>query len=235
MSAAISIPKEKKSWLTETDKKVGKAAVYTIAGLLLAGSGYWAVRNALRNRKLVKSERQAFTEGTPESYANRIKMAFENDGWWGTNIPALREVLIEISSKEVFAKVAKAYKDQSKGGEIFHDLKSELTTSEYYEMMNLLAAKPQKSGTKKSYDWAWATALSRRLKASFDYTIMGMPGTDKGALKAALEEIPSIYAFAMVKVMYKKLYGHEVEEDLDDELDTFDFSWKDIVFSKPKR
>jgi len=234
MSAAISIPKEK-GWLSETDKKVIKVAVYSISGLLIAGLGAWGIKNALKNRKLKKSQREAFTEGSAESYANRINMAFENDGFWGTNIPALREVLREISSKQLFGKVAIEYKNQTKGKEIFADLKSELTASEYLEMMNILAGKPDKATTKKVFDWNTATAIARRLKASFDYTVIGMSATDKGALKTALEEIPSIYAFAMVKVMYKKLYGHEVEEDLNSELGIWDFSWKDIVYTKPKR
>lgn len=234
MSAAISIPKEK-GWLSETDKKIIKVAVYSISGLLIAGTGVWATRNYLKNRKLKRSQKEAFTEGTAESYANRIRMAFENDGFWGTNIPALREVFREIPNKQVFGKVAKEYSNQTKGNEIFADLKSELTASEYLEMMNILAGKPDKASTKKVFDWNTATAISRRLKASFDYTVIGMSATDKGALKSALEEIPTVYAFAMVKVMYKKLYGHEVEDDLDSELGVWDFSWKDIVYTKPKR
>jgi len=234
MASIAKIPKEK-SWLSETDKRVIKIATYSVSGLVIAGTGVWATRNYLRNRKLKKSQKEAFTEGTAESYANRIIMAFENDGWWGTNIPALREVLRSIPNKQVFGKVAIEYRNQTKNQEIFADLKSELTGSEYLEMMNILAGKPDKPGTKKVFDLTTATAISRRLKAAFDYTILGMAATDKGAVKSALEEIPNIYAFAMVKVMYKKLYGHEVEEDLNSELDVFDFSWKDIVYTKPKR
>lgn len=235
MYGASAIAKKEKKWLTEADRKVIKVAVYTISGLALAGTGYWAVRKYITSRSRKRSQKEAFKEGTMESYANRIIMAFENDGWWGTNVSALRSVLKEVPSKDAFAKVIVEYKKQTEGKEFFADLKSELTASELLEMMNIIAAKPQKTGTKKGFDWTSATAMARRLKASFDYTIVGMSATDKGALKAALEEIPSIYAFAMVKVMYKKLYGHEVEEDLDAELGIWDFSWKDIVYTKPKR
>lgn len=235
MSAAIAIPKEKGGWLTQSDRQVIKVAAYTLGGLLLAGSGYWAVHKYFTSKAKKRSQREAFKEGTMESFANRIIMAFENDGWWGTNMPALRTTLREIPSKEAFARVMVEYKKQTEGREFFADLKSELTGSELLEMMNIIAAKPQKTGTKKVFDWNTATAIARRIKAACDYAIMGMPATDKGALKTALEEIPSIYAFAMVKVMYKKLYGHEVEEDLNDELGPWDFSWKDIVYTKPKR
>lgn len=236
MTAVKQHSLKKDEWLTPEDKRILKYAAYAGGVVLISGTAILTTRHFIRKSRANRAETQSLNDGTPENYAKRIKMAFDNDGFWGTDVDALRKVFTDIPSQEEFSTVVSKYEaitQQSKGA-FYKDLTEELTTSEYYEMQSILKGKPLKKGGKKVFDWNAATAYSHRIKAAFDYTMLGMPSTDKGALEAALREIPSLYAYAMVKVVYKKEYGHEIEIDLDDELDVFDFSWKDIVYSKPK-
>lgn len=228
--------KLKEEWLTPDDKRVIKYAVYAGSTLLIGGVAFFTARHFLKKNKAGNAEKESLNEGTPENFAKRLKMAFDNDGWWGTNVKEIRKVFTEIPDMTAFTKVAAKYEDitkQSKGA-LFKDLTDELTTSELYEMQSILKGKPMKPGQKPVFNWNAAYAIIHRIKAAFDYTVLGMPSTDKGALENALNQIPSLYAFAMVKVGYKKEYGREIENDLDDELDVFDFSWKKIVYTKPR-
>lgn len=236
MPAVIKHSKQSNEWLTPEDRRILKYAAFAGGTVVISGVAVLTARYFIRKSRANRAETQSLSDGTPENYAKRIKMAFDNDGFWGTDVEALRKVFEEIPSQESFAKVVSKYEAITKGskGSFYKDLTDELTTSEYYEMQSILKNKPKKTGDKKVFDWNSAYALSHRIKAAFDYTILGVPSTDKGALESALREIPSLYAFAMVKVVYKKEYGHEIETDLDNELDVFDFSWKGIVYTKPK-
>lgn len=236
MPAVSSHIQKKDEWLTPEDKRILKYAAYAGSAIVISGTTVLIARHFIRKGRANRAETQSLNDGTPENYAKRIKMAFDNDGFWGTDVEALRKVITDIPSQEEFSTVVSKYEaiTQQGKGSFYKDLTEELTSSEYYEMQSILKGKPLKKGGKKVFDWNSATSYSHRIKAAFDYTVLGMPSTDKGALEASLREIPSLYAFAMVKVVYKKEYGHEIETDLDDELDVFDFSWKDIVYTKPK-
>lgn len=228
--------KPQSEWLTPQDKRVIKYVAYAGGTLLVGGIAFVATRHLLRKTKAGKAEKETLNEGTPENFAKRLKMAFDNDGWWGTNVVEVRKVFTEIPDLSTFSVVSKKYEEltkQSKGA-LYRDLEEELTSSEYYEIQSMLKSKPPKPGQKPVFNWNAAYAMVHRIKAAFNYTILGMPSTDKGALESALNAIPSLYAFAMVKVAYKKEYGREIEADLDSELDVFDFSWKKIVYSKPR-
>ena len=230
-----AINRIKKDGLNDTDKTFIRIAAYSLGSLGLGGFFWWLGKKFYKDYKAKKADKQTLTDNTPENYAKRLQMGFENDGLWGTNVEQVRQVFQEIPSKQVFKEVVSKYKDVTHGKELYADLASELTSSEYYEMQNILAAKPDKTGQPNVFDLKRATAIAKRIKAAFDYTILGMPATDKGALKAALDEIPSQYAFAMVKAEYEIMYSNKIEDDLNSELDIFDFSWKDIIYSKPQR
>jgi len=222
-------------WLTAKDKRIIKIAAFIGGSLIVGGTLFFTGRHIYRKQLNKKTETKSLNDGSPENYAKRFKMAFDNDGFWGTDVTEVRKVFTEIPTQEDFTKVAEKYADLTKQnkGAFFKDLTDELTRSEYYEMQSILKGKPAKKGMKPSFDWNFATALSHRMKAAFDYTIFGLPSTDLGALEKALREIPTLYAFAMVKIVYKKEYGHEIETDLNGELDITDFSWKEILYKLP--
>ena len=209
-------------------------AFYTFGTILLGSAAFFTARHFIRKRKANKVEDKSLTDNTPENYAKRLKMGFDNDGWWGTDVDMVRAVFVDIPTKLDFAKTVKAYATLTKGkNNLIADLGSELTTTEYTEMQNILASKPDKPGQKKIFDYNRALAIAKRFKAAFDYTVLGFPATDLGAVKQALIDVPTKYYWAVEKVVYKKIFGSDLESDLDSELDILDFSWRNIINAKP--
>lgn len=218
----------------KADRKLKRIVIYTLGTIALGTAAFFTGRHFLRKNKANKIEDASLKDNTPENFAKRFKMAFDNNGWWGTDVEAVRSVFTDMPSQLDFAKTVVAYKGLTKQkGNLIADLSDELTTTEYTEMQNILASKPDKKGQKQVFDVKKAIALAKRFKAAFDYTILGMPATDKGAVKQALIEIPTKYYWQVEKVVYKKLFGSDLESDLSSELDIFDFSWKEIINAKP--
>lgn len=179
-----------------------------------------------------KAHSKSFDDGTPETLAKQIKMAFENDGYFGTDTNALRTVLIQIKSKSELDKVYKAYQKEYHSN-LYKDMSDELQATEYNEMLQIMAAKPEKAGqalTANQYQ-AWA----KRLKAAFDKTYSFIPGTDEPAIKAVFNEIPTQAAFINVGKAYYKEYSENLMEALKGELEFYEFSdYMKIITAKPK-
>ena len=227
--------KQGTSFLNDTDKTIIRGTVYGLSALAVGTILFFSGRAIYRKRKSNKSESLSLNDNSTQNFAKRLKMAFDNDGWWGTDVENVRKVFVELPSKDEFEKVKKEYKNITKGGNLVKDLTDELTNTEYAEMQNILAAKAQKNGQKKIFDATAAVSSARRLKAGFDYKILGMPATDKEAVRQVLTEIPTQQAWQIVGVAYYKLYAKPLEVELMNELDVFDFSWADIIKNKPKK
>lgn len=179
-----------------------------------------------------KAHSKSFEDGTPETLAKQIKMAFENDGYFGTDTNALRNVLTQINSKAELDKVYKAYQKEYHSS-MYKDMSDELQTTEYNEMLQIMAAKPEKTGqalTANQYV-AWA----KRLKAAFDKSYGFLPGTDENAIKAVFTEIPTQAAFINVGKAYNKEYGDNLIDALKSELEIWEYSdYMKIIIAKPK-
>lgn len=210
---------------------------YAAVGIVLIGGSYFIGRSILRNAAQKREATKSAKEGSPADYAQRIKMAFENDGWWGTDVEALRTVLREIPSKDVFYTVVRSY--NAGGKSMMTDMKSELTSTEYNEMLAIVGGKPDKSGSSNSktqigepqyLEWA------KRLKAAFDYTwFMGLPGTDEDAVRSVFVEIPSQADYDKVAGVYKGKYGQSLSDRLGEELEFWEYGpMMEIIKSKPK-
>ena len=227
--------KQKTSLLNQTDKKIIRVAVYGVSAIAVGSILFFGGRAIYRKRKEGKAENLSLNDNSTQNFAKRLKMAFDNDGWWGTDVEGVRKVFTDLPSKDEFVKTVKEYKNLTKGGNLIKDLTDELTNSEYTEMQNILAAKVQKTGQKKNFDAATAISYCKRLKAGFDYKIVGLPATDKEAVKQVLNEVPTQAAWSIIKIVYYKLYAKYLEVELDSELDVFDFSWRAIINLKPKK
>jgi len=159
-------------------------------------------------------------------------MAFENDGWPGTDTTSLRNTLREISSKEEFAKIVKSYQ-KLYNGNLIKDMSDELQSTEYNEMLQILAGKPDKKGqapTSIAYE-AWA----KRMKAAFDKSYGFFGGTDGDAIIAVFNEIPTQSAFIQVAAAYKKENGTNMLEDLKSESEFGQYNdWMKIITAKAK-
>jgi hypothetical protein len=203
---------------------------------LLAAAGITTAvvygKKFIQKRIADKSESKTFVEGTPETLAKQIKMAFENDGYFGTDTKALRAVLQKIPSKMELDKVFKAYQKQYQSN-MYKDMSDELQSTEYNEMLQIMQGKPEKPGqapTQTQYA-AWA----KRLKAAFDKTYSFIPGTDEVAIKAVFIEIPTQNAFINVGKAYYKEYNANLITDLKSELEMWEYGdYMKIITSKPK-
>lgn len=201
-------------------------AIAGITGAIVLGKKM--IDKVISNRAHAKS----FEDGSPETIAKQIKMAFENDGYFGTNTQALRNALVQIKSKDELNKVYKAYQREY-GSSLYKDMSDELQSTEYNEMLQIMEAKPQKTGqapTANQYV-AWA----KRLKAAFDKTYAFIPGTDETAIKAVFTELPTQAAFINVGKAYYQLYGDNLIEALKAELEMWEYpDYMKIILAKPK-
>jgi hypothetical protein len=203
---------------------------------LLAAAGFTGLivlgKKVIENQISNKAHSKSFEDGTPETLAKQIKMSFENDGYFGTDTEALRNVLIGIKSRAELDKVYKAYQKEYHSN-MYKDMSDELQATEYNEMLQIIAAKPDKEGqapTANQY-----TAWAKRLKAAFDKTYSFIPGTDEAAIKAVFTEIPSQTAFINVGKAYYKEYSENLIDALKSELEVWEYGdYMKIITAKPK-
>lgn len=190
------------------------------------------VKKFVINKIEDKAHEKSFEDGTPQTIAKQIKMAFENDGYWGTDIVTLRKVLTEIKSKAQLKKIFDAYtKEYQKN--LYKDMSDELQTSEYNEMLQIIAAKPDKEGQASTTNQY--TAWAKRLKAAFDKTYGFISGTDEKAIKAVFNEIPTQTAFIQVGKAYYKEFGENLITALKGELEVWEYGdYMKIITAKRK-
>jgi hypothetical protein len=214
------------------DWTVKEMIVVSLLGAAVLGTAVYFGRKFILNNRANKEENQSMQEGSSATYAKQIKMAFENDGWPGTNTTALRSALREIPSKDEFNKVVKSYQ-RLYAKNMLKDMQSELQSTEYNEMVEIINGKPQKKGQvipAVAYN-AWA----KRLKAAFDKTYGFLPGTDTDAIVAVFNEIPSQRAYVQVAIAYQRLYGQKLSEALSSESEFGQYAdWMKIITSKPQ-
>lgn len=224
---------------TKNEFTLKEKILYTAGSIAAAFGTFFLGRKILRSAVSTREEKKTFSEDSPATYAKRIKMAFDNDGWFGTNTPELRKVLQEIPSKRSMTQVANSYQ-KLYSSPLYKDMADELQSTEYNEMLSIINAKPDRIGKKgekqniitaKNYE-EWA----KRLKAAFDKSYGPFPGTDEEAIVAVFNEIPTQADFIQVAGHYKVLYGTNLLNDLKGESDYGEYSdWMKIILSKPKK
>lgn len=211
-----------------TEEKI----LYSLLGLGVLTGGYFLGRTIVRQLIANHEEKMSLTEGSSATVAKQIKMAFENDGWMGTNVEELRRLLIGIPSKEELEKVSKSY-NRLYSRNLMRDMSDELQSSEYNEMLQIIASKPERTGDQLMIP---VSGWAKRLRAAFDKTYGFFSGTDEEAIRTVLMEIPTQAVYQQVIDSYFGLYGSSLPEDLRDELDYWDHSeFMDIIQSKPEQ
>lgn len=218
---------DKDSWTTK------EKIVYSLLAALGVGGTIWLGRKIVLGLIANKEENKSFDDGSSATIAKQIKMAFENDGWWGTNIEALREALTSVASQQDWNKIVKSY-NKLYNSNLLKDLADELQSTEYNEMLQIINAKPLKKGDAPQSNQykAWA----KRLKAAFDKSYGFLPGTDEAAITSVMNEIPTQAAFIQVGAEFKKLYGTNVLEDMKAESEGSEYNeWLKIIIQKRKK
>jgi hypothetical protein len=208
---------------------------YTILGVLVLGGSFFIGRSLIKTAKANNEEKKTYEEGSSATYAKQIKMAFENDTWlgWGTDETALRKTIIAIPNKQIFRDVINSYQSLYNSS-MMKEMQDELTTTEYNEMLAIIAAKPEKhnASTNQTLRYLyWA----KRLKAAFDIRYGGLPGTDNDAIKAVFMEMTTQTDFVKTGAVYNKEYGSNLIKDLKSELEFWEYNpMMKLITSKPK-
>ncbi len=221
-----------------TNTAMKETLAYTLIGIVVLGGSFFIGRTIFRNARANNEQKKTFEEGNPAAYAQQLKMAFENDNYfgWGTDESIVRMVIRKIPTKDFFKKVILSYQ-RLYAESLMADLKNELSSSEYSEMMAIVAAKPDTilASTNARINSSQYLAWAKRLKAAFDISYWFMPGTDEEAIKAVFIEIPTQKDFQQVAAAYTKEFGNELLTDLKAELELWEYApMMELINQKPK-
>jgi hypothetical protein len=218
---------------TQPSAPITNQFIYGMLGLLAVGGAIYFGRKFILKRIANKEENSSLEEGTAPTYAKQLKMSFENDGWPGTDTTALRNTLRQIKSKDEFKQVTESY-SKLYNSNLLKDMSNELQSTEYNEMIQIVAGKPEKKGvvsTKTQY-----TAWAKRMKAAFDKTYGFFPGTDSDAIIAVFNEMPTQTALVQTAGVYKSLFGTNMLQDLKNEGEFGQYEqWMKIILAKPSK
>lgn len=211
---------------------------YAALGLVLLGGSFLLGRSVVRGARATSEQKRTYEDESAASFAQQLKMAFENDNYfeWGTDEDAIRTVIRKVPSKEFFKQVMASYQ-KLYARSLMADLKNELASTEYNEMLAIIGGKPDRiSGNYKLIvTSAQLLSWAKRLKAAFDITYWGVPGTDEAAVKAVFNEIPTQAHFQQVAAAFMREYGSDLIKALKSELEFWEYGpMMDIIDQKPK-
>jgi len=232
----IVLDQKKRSWWNSLTDKQRQIIVSFSIVLGISVVGLIAIKFAsskIRGVIASNEENNSFGQDNHATWAKQLKMAFDNDGWWGTDEGAVRQTLRAIPSQEDFEKVQTSYRKLYKGSNLIVDMTDELKATEFNEMLAILQSKPKRARDAKEgpiYDpHAWAKRLYNAMSI---YYAGFIPGTDEEAITAVFSEMTSQKAFKDTEQAYQELYATTLEEDLDGDLD-WSMDWRAIIKKKP--
>jgi hypothetical protein len=116
--------------------------IYSTLGVGTATGLFFLARHFYKKTRANLSEKRSLEEGDPATFAKQLKMAFENDNYfgWGTNWNVVKQVFLTIPSKTMYGKVQREYFNlYSKS--LNAELEEELSSDEYNELIRILNAK----------------------------------------------------------------------------------------------
>lgn len=211
---------------------------YAAVGLAVLSGSFFLGRSIVRGARATSEQKKTYEDGNAAAFAQQLRMAFENDNYfeWGTDESVIRDVIRKVPSKDFFKQVIASYQ-KLYARSLMADLKSELATSEYSEVLAIIAGKPDRitGSYKPILTQQQYTAWAKRLKAAFDSAYWFMPGTDEPAIKAVFMEIPTKADFQKVVQAYLQAYGNDLVQDLKSELEFWEYSSMiDIIQKKPQ-
>lgn len=220
---------------SEGELTVREKIQYSLLGVLVLGGAVMLGRTIVKKATASNEQRKTYTEGNTATYAKQIKMAFDNDGWWGTDKDVLRQVVRVIPSKGEFRKVMTSYQ-KLYGRNLLADMQGELKTTEYNEILAIISTKPEHGEetvnevtAEKLQSWA------KRARAAFEISYGPFPGTDEPAIRAVFLEIPTQEAYRKMAAVYQSMYGNSFTGDLKSELELWEYApMMQLISGKPK-
>ena len=116
--------------------------VYSTLGAGTATGLFFLARHFYKKTISNLTERRSLEEGDPATFAKQLKMAFENDNYfgWGTNWEVVKQVFQELPSKNMYSKVQREY-SRLYNKSLNADLEEELSSDEYNELIRILNVK----------------------------------------------------------------------------------------------
>lgn len=124
--------------------KVGNTTLTVLLATGLGAAAFFGIRSLVKGFKKEVREGQALNEGSPESYAVDLVMAFENDFafGWGTDEELLFRTLQRIPSASMMVKVQRVYPDfDGSNRNLFTALQSDLSSEEYAVALEIINSK----------------------------------------------------------------------------------------------
>lgn len=221
----IIVSDKKPSLLQTMTKGQRNVLVWAGIGLGVLGAGALAfhfLRKGVRKSRANSTENAAFGDNKHATWAKQFQLGFENDMSWGmgTNEQLIRKTMIAIPSIEDYEKVEKEYTKLTSGNSLPADLASELSSSEYEEILAIKMQKPRKAKDANGQVLYSPELWAKRLYAAMDYRTWGLFwGTDDDAIAQVFSELPTFNAFKATASAYKRLFpGYNLVADLDDDV-----------------
>lgn len=140
---AIAYQAARQAWQHRPQVSVSSQFTAALLATGVAAGGFLGIRAVVNNFKQGLRERQALTEGNPAAFATQLKMAFENDSWWGwgTDEERVFITLEQIPDRRTMNRVANAYRDLY-GRNLSADLSDELDSADYAAALEIINSKP---------------------------------------------------------------------------------------------
>jgi len=232
----IVLDSHQRSWwnsLTDGQRRFVASASIVLGVSLITLIAFYFAQRQVKKIQAEKQQTVSFGKDKHATWAKLFKQAFDNDGWWGTDVPLVRSTMRSIPSKEDFSKVQVSYKKMYKGANLITDLSDELTKEEYQEMLAIKNSKPSAAKGSEGVKIYDPTGWAKRIHAAVSYTWFGfMPGTDEEAIEVVFQEFPTKKAFYETAKVYRKLYATSLVGDLDGDLD-YSLDWRALLKKKP--
>ena len=130
------------AWQNRPRISVSSQVTSTLLATGAALGVFLGIKVVVKNFKKGVREQNALTEGNPAAFATQLKMAFENDNYfgWGTDEEVVFAVLETIPSSSTMNKVQRAYRDLY-GQNLATDLKEELSSEEFAMALQIINSK----------------------------------------------------------------------------------------------
>ncbi|WP_345259813.1 hypothetical protein [Marivirga lumbricoides] len=130
-----------KAWQNRPKISMGSRITSSLLALGAATGVFLGTRALVKNFKQGIREQQALSEGNPAAFATQLKMAFENDNYfgWGTDEEMVFTVLESIPNG-FMNKVQRAYRDLY-GRNLSADLQDELSSEEFVTALQIINSK----------------------------------------------------------------------------------------------